>query len=95
MKCPADDVELTKGRAKSTLSLIRLVNIKGARKLTSSTDGSVVHIEFDISQLLELKYKTGDHVVVWHENKGAGITPHSSPKTVRGGLDEALGNNCK
>lgn len=43
MKCPADDAGLTKGRAKSTLCPIRLV---------------------DISQLLELKYNTGDHIAV-------------------------------
>ncbi|CAH0032709.1 unnamed protein product [Clonostachys rhizophaga] len=73
-KCPADDAELTKGRAKSTLSPIHLVDIKGARKLASSMDDSIVHIEFDISQLLELKHNTGDHMAVWPEHKDAGTT---------------------
>ncbi|CAI6035607.1 unnamed protein product [Clonostachys chloroleuca] len=73
MKCPADDAGLTKGRAKSTLCPIRLV---------------------DISQLLELKYNTGDHIAVWLENKDAGIIgPHNHPRTARGGLDEALGDH--
>lgn len=42
--------------------------IRKVRKLFSKADLNYLHIELDISEHLQLKYKTGDHLAIWPSN---------------------------
>jgi NADPH-ferrihemoprotein reductase len=64
-----EPVESIRGKKSNTLcSPIRPLTIKESREIATSTDRSCIHMELDISQYPELKYKTGDHVAIWPIN---------------------------
>jgi NADPH-ferrihemoprotein reductase len=49
-------------------SEIHALPVKAARQLFTTTDRNCLHVEVDISEHAELKYKTGDHLAVWPSN---------------------------
>jgi NADPH-ferrihemoprotein reductase len=49
-------------------SKIYLLPLKESRELFSNSKRSCLHLEFDLSQYPQLKYKTGDHLAVWPQN---------------------------
>jgi NADPH-ferrihemoprotein reductase len=64
-----EPVESSRGKKTNALcSPIRPLTIKESRVITTSTDRNCIHMELDISQYPELKYKTGDHVAIWPMN---------------------------
>ncbi|KAH8690310.1 putative NADPH-cytochrome P450 reductase [Talaromyces proteolyticus] len=42
--------------------------LKSCRELSSSSDRTFIHLEFDVSQYPEVRYKTGDHIAIWPIN---------------------------
>lgn len=64
-----EPVESGRGKKSNALcSPIRPLIIKESREIATSTDRNCIHMELDISQYPELKYKTGDHVAIWPIN---------------------------
>jgi NADPH-ferrihemoprotein reductase len=64
-----EPVESRSGKKTNVLcSPIRPLSIKESREIAASTDRNCIHMELDISQYPELKYKTGDHVAIWPMN---------------------------
>jgi NADPH-ferrihemoprotein reductase len=49
-------------------SSICLLPMKSSRVLSDTNNRHVIHIELDLSQYPEIKYRTGDHVAVWPQN---------------------------
>lgn len=60
-----------RGQSKASMascSPIHAIPIKAGTELFSSADRSCLHLEFDTSGFPDLRYKTGDHLVVWPMN---------------------------
>lgn len=55
-------------KSAETIASIQALPVKSAKKLLSTVDRNCLHVELDISEFPELKYKTGDHVAVWSPN---------------------------
>lgn len=51
-----------------TISPIQALPVKVVKKLLNTTDRNCLHMELDINEFPELKYKTGDHLAVWPSN---------------------------
>lgn len=49
-------------------SKIHALPLKESRELFSNSERSCLHLEFDLSQYPQLKYKTGDHLAIWPHN---------------------------
>ncbi|KFY97982.1 hypothetical protein V500_01836 [Pseudogymnoascus sp. VKM F-4518 (FW-2643)] len=54
-------------------SEIHLLPMKSSRILLGTENRHVVHIELDLSQHPEMKYRTGDHIAVWPQNPDAEV----------------------
>lgn len=52
----------------ATNSHIRALTVKHARELFSSPHRNCLHMEFDLTDQVEMNYKTGDHLAVWPSN---------------------------
>ena len=63
---PIAPLQVKKGELER--SKIYALPLTEARELFSNSDRSCLHLEFDISQFPQLKYKTGDHLAVWPQN---------------------------
>jgi NADPH-ferrihemoprotein reductase len=50
------------------VSTIQPLPVKSAKKLLSTQDRNCLHLELDLNEFPELKYKTGDHLAVWPSN---------------------------
>ncbi|KAH8671759.1 hypothetical protein BGZ60DRAFT_527211 [Tricladium varicosporioides] len=62
------------GRNKTpTISHIQPLPIQVARKLLTTSDQNYLHLELDIGNFPELKYKTGDHLAVWPSNPNSEV----------------------
>jgi NADPH-ferrihemoprotein reductase len=57
-----------KGKAATSSSPIHPLDVKLARNLFTTTDRNCLHVELDITEHTELKYKTGDHLAIWPAN---------------------------
>jgi NADPH-ferrihemoprotein reductase len=60
-------------KSAAACSPIRALPVKSCRQLatsssSSSSDRCILHMEFDLSQYPEVKYKTGDHLAIWPIN---------------------------
>ncbi|KAH8812391.1 putative NADPH-cytochrome P450 reductase [Xylogone sp. PMI_703] len=55
-------------RAAASHSVIRPLPISDIRKLFATKTRDCLHLELDISEFPELKYKTGDHLAIWPSN---------------------------
>ena len=51
------------------ISPIRPLKVRQSRELFASSSRNCLHIEFDISNVPEITYKTGDHLAVWPINQ--------------------------
>jgi NADPH-ferrihemoprotein reductase len=58
----------------SELSHIRMLPVKEAKALIIVPERGSLHVELDISDYPELKYKTGDHLAVWPTNPTDEVT---------------------
>lgn len=52
----------------SELGSIRELALTESRELFSNSERSCLHMEFDLSQHRQSRYKTGDHLAVWPQN---------------------------
>jgi NADPH-ferrihemoprotein reductase len=55
-------------------SPIRAVPVISSRELFINSSRNCLHLEFDLHQFPELKYKTGDHLAVWPANPDTEVT---------------------
>jgi NADPH-ferrihemoprotein reductase len=55
-------------RSAAACSPIRALPVKSCRELATPSDRRFLHMEFDLSQYPEVKYKTGDHLAIWPIN---------------------------
>lgn len=60
---PIAPLQVKKGELEQ--SKIYALPLTEARELFSNSERSCLHLEFDIGQFPQLKYKTGDHLAVW------------------------------
>lgn len=63
---PIAPLQVKKGELER--SKIHALPLTEARELFSNSERSCLHLEFDIGQFPQLKYKTGDHLAVWPQN---------------------------
>lgn len=55
-------------KSSAVCSPIRALPVKSCRELSTFSDRSCLHVELDLSEYPELKYKTGDHLAIWPIN---------------------------
>ncbi|PMD38570.1 riboflavin synthase domain-like protein [Hyaloscypha variabilis F] len=60
-------------KSSSQSSAIHSLPVKDARKLLQTKERNCLHLEIDIHEFPELKYKTGDHLTVWPCNPSSEI----------------------
>ncbi|KAH6669068.1 putative NADPH-cytochrome P450 reductase [Halenospora varia] len=62
------------GRSKTpAISHVQPLPIRVARKLLTTSDQNCLHLELDIGDFPELKYKTGDHLAIWPSNPNSEV----------------------
>jgi NADPH-ferrihemoprotein reductase len=61
----------SKSKALSKVSPIHALPVKTAKKLLDMEERNCLHLELDLQEFPELKYKTGDHIAVWPCNPGS------------------------
>lgn len=60
-------------KARSTLSLLKDLKIQCARELCTSPEVRCLHLELDLAEHPELRYRTGDHLAVFPVNPDAEV----------------------
>ncbi|KAE9368872.1 putative NADPH-cytochrome P450 reductase [Stipitochalara longipes BDJ] len=81
-----------KSTKKSSLqsSLIHSLPVTNARKLLETKERNCLHLEVDIHEFPELKYKTGDHLAVWPCNPASEVQLLVSALGLHGKTDTPL-----
>ncbi|OJD31960.1 nadph-ferrihemoprotein reductase [Diplodia corticola] len=60
-------------KAAAACSPIKPLTIRNPRELFHTKDRNCVHMELDLSNHVEVRYKTGDHLAVWPTNPDAEV----------------------
>lgn len=63
-----EPVKVRTSKKGAAVSPIQALSVKNVKKLFSTEDRSCLHLELDIDDFPEVKYKTGDHLAVWPSN---------------------------
>jgi NADPH-ferrihemoprotein reductase len=80
----------SKSKALNKVSPIHSLPVKTAKKLLDTEERNCLHLELDLQEFPELKYKTGDHIAVWPCNPASEIKLLATALGLAGKLETPL-----
>ena len=80
----------SKSKALNKVSPIHSLPVKTAKKLLETEERNCLHLELDLQEFPELKYKTGDHIAVWPCNPASEIKLLATALGLEGKLETPL-----